>query len=135
MFSFFFMCNLSYESIKTAVWRRYVKSSLKCFHRACFERSYFHSIAGLPSWCYFACESQLEYEMDQVWHIAASWFTSQCVCVCEREKDRQTQTVFWRWGVREKHRVPPFLPNNRVLHMFLKIKLDLQYLTTSVSRF
>ena len=80
------------KPLKTAVWRRYVKFSLKCFHRACFERSYFHSIAGLSSLYYFACESQLEYEMDQVWHIAASWFSSECVCVCEREKDRQIDT-------------------------------------------
>lgn len=98
-----------------------MKFSLKCCHRACFERSYFHSIAGLISLCSFDCESHVKWIRFDI--LQPPSFTSKYVRVRERERktDRHRQFL----GVREKHRVPPFLPNNRVLCVFLKIKLDL----------
>lgn len=94
-----FLCEICpVKPLKTTVWRKYLKFSLKCFHMSCFEKSYFHSIElGCPHCVILSVIHSCRY-MAWIKFVVSQppGLTSESECVHERLEGIDS---FWGWGV------------------------------------
>lgn len=84
------------KPLKTAVQRKYLKFSLKCFHMSCFEKSYFHSIElGCPH-CVILSVNHSCRDMEWIKFAVSQppGLTFEFESVCVRERERQTDSFF-----------------------------------------